>query len=112
APIGFGLEDGRELRHLFDDALNFAQPRAGMSRRISRIHPTSGRFAKCSDALKFTPQACPSAADRDIFSAPAASVILFCTVPAGAYGACQVPMPRGDRSTCPHNERSLALVFP
>src|SRR5579883_87889 len=63
---------------------NFVHPRAGISRRISFIHANSGCFARCSCALKFSPQEWPSAANIVIFSAPAASVILFCTAPAGA----------------------------
>src|ERR1041385_3319932 len=125
ALIGPRLENGRELRSLFDDALtasvaggygylaeNLVHPRAGISRKMSFIQANSGYFARCSWALKCNPQACPSVAENVSFSAPAASVILFCTAPAGACGGCQVPIPRDERSTWPHSVLSLALDFP
>ena len=39
------------------------------------------------------------------------SVALFCTAPAVPNGVCHEPMPRGERSTCPHMVRSHASVF-
>ena len=47
-----------------------------------------------------------------IFAAIFVSVALFCTAPAVPNGVCQLPIPLGDRSTCPHSVRSLGSVFP
>jgi hypothetical protein len=78
---------------------------------MGRYHAYRECRARCEAAWKLRPQAWPSAAVNDIFSASAALVTLFCTVPAGAYGSSQSATPRGERSTWPHKVRSLGRVF-
>jgi hypothetical protein len=82
--VAAGLAGRKSLRSRPHFAVNFAQPRAGMSCRISFIQANSACFARCSCALYPIPQECPRAAVSDILSAPAASVTLFWTAPAGA----------------------------
>src|ERR1019366_7460853 len=93
-------------------AVNLVHPREFISRRTSCSQAYSGCLARCSPALKSRPHAWPSSAVSVIFSALAVSATLFCTAPAGAYGACHVPMPRGESSMCPQSVRSLGSACP
>src|SRR5208337_2648225 len=92
--------------------VNVVHGPAFMSRNTGLSHSYSGCRSRKSVARKSAPHGWPARARRLILPAMLLSVALPCTAPPGSFGPHSHSLtPRGDASTWPQSERSLACSF-